>query len=179
VPRRVRPAAAVRGQGRRALASPEITITFTQHGALQFDDPPAAGELFVTSDDALDEALPELAKLGIDPVEEPISWTRFADIVLRRKMKMKTLLTDPTIIAGIGDVYADEILFNAGIRHDRMSDTLSSQEIRRLYRASSRRSTMPSSTVGTTLGDSPFADLAGKPGGTTRTTSTSTAATAR
>jgi formamidopyrimidine-DNA glycosylase len=146
------------------LPAPEVTITFTQHGALQFADPTGTGEMFVTPNDLLTEALPELAALGIDPVEEPISWTRFADVILRRKMKMKTLLTDPTIIAGIGDVYADEILFNAGIRHDRLSDTLSSQEIRRLYRSVVETLHDAIKHRGTTLGEAGFTDLSGKPG---------------
>ena len=50
-------------------------------------------------------------------------------------MKLKTFLTDQTIIAGLGNIYADEILFAAGLRYDRLSDSLSTQEIRRLYRS--------------------------------------------
>jgi formamidopyrimidine-DNA glycosylase len=147
------------------LASPEVVITFTQGGGIQFADETGGGELFVSPADALTEALPSLAQLGLDPVETPVSWTRFADIVLRRKVKMKTLLTDPTIIVGIGDVYADEILFNAGVRHDRMSHTLSSQEVRRLYRGLVETLHDAIKHRGTSVGDHPFADLYGKPGG--------------
>ena len=50
-------------------------------------------------------------------------------------MKLKAFLTDQTIIAGIGNIYTDEILFDAGLRYDRDTDTLSTQEIRRLYRS--------------------------------------------
>lgn len=147
------------------LAAPEITVTFTQGGGFQFADESGTGEVFVTANDALAEALPSLAQLGLDPVETPISWTRFADIVLRRKVKMKTLLTDPTIIVGVGDIYADEILFNAGVRHDRMSHTLSSQEVRRLYRGLVETLHDAIKHRGTSVGDHPFTDLYGKPGG--------------
>ena len=41
-------------------------------------------------------------------------------------------------MAGIGNIYSDEILFSAGLRWDRMSDSLSAQEVRRLYRAMMR-----------------------------------------
>lgn len=144
--------------------TPEITIHFTQQGGLQLVDPSGTGEMFVTPSAALLDALPSLGHLGIDPLDEPMSWTRFADIVLRRKMKMKSMLTDPTIIVGIGDVYADEILFNAGVRHDRMSHTLSSQEVRRLYRGLVETLHDAIKYRGTSLGDHPFLDLFGRPG---------------
>ena len=48
---------------------------------------------------------------------------------------MKQLLMDQKFISGLGNIYSDEVLFRAGLRYDRMSDTLSSQEVRRLYRA--------------------------------------------
>ena len=45
-----------------------------------------------------------------------MSWTDFGQLLLRRNVKLKTLLTDPTVIVGIGAIYADEILFDAGLR---------------------------------------------------------------
>jgi formamidopyrimidine-DNA glycosylase len=146
------------------LESPEITVTFTQHGGFQFGDESGTGEMFVSSPEALPAALPALEKLGVDPVDEPMAWTTFAELVLRRNTKMKTLLTDPTVLAGIGDVYADEILFQAGVRYDRISNTLSSQEVRRLYRAVVETLHDAVKYRGTTLPTLPFSDFAGKPG---------------
>jgi formamidopyrimidine-DNA glycosylase len=146
------------------LEAPEITIAFTQHGGFQFGDESGTGEMFVSATDALSTALPALDKLGVDPVDEPMAWTTFAELVLRRATKMKTLLTDPTVLAGIGDVYADEILFHAGLRHDRVSNTLSSQEVRRLYRAVVETLHEAVKYRGTTLPTLPFSDLTGKPG---------------
>jgi formamidopyrimidine-DNA glycosylase len=146
------------------LDDPEVAIVFTQGGALQFGDTSGTGEMFLTPEDGLATALPELDKLGTDPLDEPMAWTTFAELVLRRSTKMKTLLTDPSVLAGIGDVYADEILFHAGLRHDRPSNTLSSQEVRRLYRSVVETLHEAVKYRGTSLGDSPFADLTGKPG---------------
>jgi formamidopyrimidine-DNA glycosylase len=146
------------------LDAPEVTITFTQHGGVQFGDESGTGEMFVCATDALPAALPALEKLGVDPVDEPMAWTTFAELVLRRNTKMKTLLTDPTVLAGIGDVYADEILFHAGVRYDRISNTLSSQEVRRLYRAVVETLHEAVKYRGTTLPTLPWSDLAGKPG---------------
>jgi formamidopyrimidine-DNA glycosylase len=61
-------------------------------------------------------------------------------------------------------VYADEILFHAGLRHDRVSNTLSSQEVRRLYRAVVETLHDAVKYRGTSLPDLPFTDFAGKQG---------------
>ena len=72
----------------------------------------------------------------------------FGHLLLSHPMKLKAFLMDQTIIAGIGNIYSDEILFTAGLRYDRMSDSLSTQEMRRLCRGRwSRRCTRPSSTA--------------------------------
>src|SRR5205807_6775468 len=112
-----------------------VTITFSQGGQLRFVDPRTFGELFVTAPDHLAAEVPELAHLGFDPLEQAMSWTNFAGLLQARKTKLKPLLMDQKFIAGIGNIYADEILFAAGLRHDRSSESLTAQEVRRLYRA--------------------------------------------
>ena len=71
---------------------------------------------------ALRGKVPELANLGIDPVEDVVGWDRFAAILRDRTTPLKALLTDQHIIAGIGNIYADEILYTAGLRYDRLRD---------------------------------------------------------
>ena len=141
-----------------------VVITFTQGGQLRFIDPRTFGEMFVTSPDDLTAEVPELAELGFDPVENPISWTVFGQLLVKRPMKLKTFLTDQTIIAGLGNIYADEILFAAGLRYDRLSDSLSTQEIRRLYRSVVETLHEAIKYGGSTLDDEQYVDLNGKPG---------------
>jgi formamidopyrimidine-DNA glycosylase len=141
-----------------------VVITFTQGGQLRFIDPRTFGEMFVTSPDDLSEEVPELAELGFDPVETPISWTTFGQLLKSRQMKLKAFLTDQTIIAGLGNIYADEILFAAGLRYDRQTDSLSTQEIRRLYRALVETLHEAIKFGGSTLDDEQYVDLNGKPG---------------
>lgn len=141
-----------------------VVITFTQHGQLRFVDAGGTGELFVTSQETLTEDVPELASLGIDPVDEPMSWQNFGHLLLRHPMKLKAFLVDSTIIAGIGSIYSDEILFAAGLRHDRVSDSLSTQEMRRLYRSLVETLHDAIKYRGTTLGPDGYVDLNGKPG---------------
>ena len=77
---------------------------------------------------------------------------------------MKAVLTDQDILAGIGNIYADEILFSAGLRFDRPAESLSTIEIRRLHRAITEVLTEAIKHGGSTLDDEQFVDPDGKPG---------------
>jgi formamidopyrimidine-DNA glycosylase len=141
-----------------------VVITFTQAGQLRFLDSHTFGELFVTTPDELTTEVPELGELGIDPVEEPMSWVTFGHLLHDHPMKLKAFLTDQKILAGIGNVYSDEILFEAGLRWERQSDSLSQQEVRRLYRAISETLQGAVKYRGSSLADEGYVDLFGKPG---------------
>ena len=144
----------------------KMIVTFTQGGQLRaIDDESHLEVALVAAEDLLTE-FPDLAELGPDPVDEPMSWTAFANLVVRRKgTKLRALLVDRTFIAGIGPVYADEILHAAGLRLDRDAGSLSTQELRRLYRAVVETLHEAAKHRGVTLGNDGFTDLAGKPGG--------------
>jgi formamidopyrimidine-DNA glycosylase len=141
-----------------------VVITFTQGGQLRFLDPRTFGELFVTTPDELEHQVPELAHLGFDPVDEMMSWTRFGELLGARKAKLKPLLMDQRFVAGIGNIYSDEILFAAGLRYDRSSDSLSSQEVRRLYRAMVETLQEAIKHRGSSLADEQYRDLFGEMG---------------
>jgi formamidopyrimidine-DNA glycosylase len=113
----------------------------------------------------LADALPDLAILGLDPLEQPVSWTTFGQLLAQTDAKLKTLLMDDTFIVGIGEVYADEILFDAGLRFDRSSRSLSTQEIRRLYRSLVETLHDAVKYRGTSLSDDNYVDVFGEPGG--------------
>ena len=100
-------------------------ITFTQGGQLRFVDPRTFGEMFVTEYDEIEKQ--------VDGARAPRARpARDRDVVglLRPACspsgttKLKPLLMDQKFIAGIGNIYSDEILFEAGLRWDRMSDSL-------------------------------------------------------
>jgi formamidopyrimidine-DNA glycosylase len=162
-----------------------VVFTFSQGGELRYVDPRTFGELYVSTppgeDDevviskfarlsiggdglALRRAIPELAHLGVDPFEDQIGWDRFAAILRSRATPLKAVLTDQDIIAGIGNIYADETLFAAGLRYDRPSESLSTIEIRRLHRAITEILTEAIKYGGSTLDDEQFVDPDGKPG---------------
>jgi formamidopyrimidine-DNA glycosylase len=141
-----------------------VVITFTQGGQLRFVDPRTFGELFLTTPEELEDQVPELAHLGFDPVDDMMSWTRFGDLLIAKKAKLKPLLMDQKFVAGIGNIYSDEILFSAGLRYDRSSDSLSSQEVRRLYRAMVETLQDAIKHRGSSLADEQYRDLFGQLG---------------
>ena len=142
----------------------ELVIALTQGGQLRLvDNEKQADVALVATDELLDE-YPELAELGLDPIDTPMSWNIFGELLVSTKAKLKTLLTNSSVVVGIGNVYADEILFNAGLRYDRMSNTLSTQEVRRLYRALVETLHDAIKYRGTTLEAEGYRDVFGEPG---------------
>jgi len=140
-----------------------VVITFQQGGDLRFVDPRTFGEMFVTDSDDLGK-VKELAHIAIDPLEDTFTWLSFGEFMARRESKLKPLLMDQKVISGLGNIYSDEVLFAAGLRYDRMSNTLSSGEVRRLYRAIQEVVQEAIRHRGTTLPDEAYLDLFGKPG---------------
>jgi formamidopyrimidine-DNA glycosylase len=163
-----------------------VVFSFVQGGELRYVDPRTFGELYVSSarrdDDppaeisrfarlsiggeglARRRAVPELAHLGLDPFEDQIGWDRLAAILRSRTTPLKAVLTDQEIVAGIGNIYADEILYAAGLRYDRPSESLSTIEIRRLHRAITEVLSEAIKYGGSTLDDEQFVDPDAKPG---------------
>ena len=154
-----------RATGRQPLAPhTHVVVTFQQGGDLRFIDPRTFGEMFVTSADELGK-VKELQHLAIDPLDQVFTWPSFQYLLAQKAAKMKQLLMDQKFISGLGNIYSDEVLFHAGLRFDRLSDTLSSQEVRRLYRAIQEVLQEAIKARGTTLEDEAYLDLFGEPGG--------------
>ena len=154
----------LRGTKRQPLPPhTHAVFTFQQGGDLRYVDPRTFGEMFVTAADDLGKVR-ELAHIAIDPLEDTFTWGAFGEFLFQRAGKMKQLLMDQKVIAGLGNIYSDEVLFGAGLRHDRMSNTLSSGEVRRLYRAVQEVVQDAIRYRGTTLPDEAYVDLFGRPG---------------
>jgi len=154
----------LRGNKRQPLPPhTHVVIDFQQGGDLRYVDPRTFGEMFVATPDELGK-VKELQHIAIDPLDHVFTWQAFGAALAQRASKMKPLLMDQKFISGLGNIYSDEVLFAAGLRHERMSDTLSSQEVRRLYRALQEVLQEAIRYRGTTLDDEAYLDLFGKPG---------------
>jgi formamidopyrimidine-DNA glycosylase len=153
-----------RGNGRVVIEPhTHVVLTFQQGGDLRFIDPRTFGEMFVAAGDDIGK-VKELQHIAIDPLDQVFTWPTFQYLLAERAAKMKQLLMDQKFISGLGNIYSDEVLFAAGLRYDRISDTLSSQEVRRLYRAIQETLQEAIKLRGTTLEDEAYVDLFGKPG---------------
>jgi len=76
-----------------------------------------------------------LGKLGPEPLEPDFTPELLAERLSKRRAPIKSVLIDQNFIAGMGNMYADEALFAAGIHPLRPSNGLSRNEIRRLHQA--------------------------------------------
>lgn len=141
-----------------------VVLTFAGAPQLRFVDPRTFGELFVTAPECLEAEVPELAHLGFDPLDDQMAWTKFAGMLMAKHTKLKPLLMDQRFVAGIGNMYADEILFGAGLRPERNSETLTPQEIRRLYRSMVETLQEAIKHRGSSLADEQYRDLFGDVG---------------
>src|SRR6266542_5219465 len=154
----------LRGTKRQSLQPhTHVVIEFHQGGDLRYIDPRTFGEMFVTAGDELGK-VKELDHIAIDPLEDTFTWQEFSAELAHRATKLKSLLMDQKFVSGLGNIYSDEVLFAAGLRPDRMSDSLSSQEVRRLYRAIREVVQEAIRHRGTTLEDEAYLDLFGRPG---------------
>jgi len=73
--------------------------------------------------------------MGREPLSSDFTAAYLEDILKQRKAPVKNLLLNQHLISGIGNIYADEALFTAGIRPDRPAASLSRQEIKILHRS--------------------------------------------
>ena len=154
----------VRGTKRNAPPThTHVIFTFQQGGDLRFIDPRTFGEMFVTPVDELGKVR-ELQHVAIDPLENTFTWPAFGAAMAGKAAKLKPMLMDQKFLSGLGNIYSDEVLFSAGLRYDRMSNTLSSQEVRRLYRSIQETVQEAIKYRGTTLEDEAYVDLFGEPG---------------
>ena len=106
--------------------------------------------------------LPELANLGVDPIAGELTLPMLRRLLRSRHRLLKPLLLDQHVIAGIGNIYADEILHEARLRPDRMSDELGPAAERRLHAAIHRVLEAAIAAGGSTLGDAQYVDLYGE-----------------
>lgn len=97
---------------------------------LRFRDPRKFGRVYLVRD-------PEevVGKLGPEPLDPDFTPDVLLRQLQRRSMRLKPLLLDQSFVAGVGNIYADEALYYAGLHPERPADTLNAVEIERLHSA--------------------------------------------
>ncbi|NNE11255.1 MAG: DNA-formamidopyrimidine glycosylase, partial [Ilumatobacter sp.] len=102
-----------------------VVLHLDDGNELWFVDPRTFGEVVVFDPQHVSVELPDLAALGPDPISEGLALPQLREILRARRRRLKPLLLDQHVIAGIGNIYADEILHAAKLRPDRLSNELS------------------------------------------------------
>ena len=74
-----------------------------------------------------------IGALGLEPLEDSFTLPVLQECLSKRRAPVKAVLLNQAVIAGIGNMYADEALFAAGIHPFRSASSLSGVEIKRLY----------------------------------------------
>ena len=135
-----------------------VCIRLSAGSQLVYNDPRRFGLLRV-GDTA---EFVELNNVGPDPLAKTFSVEQLAQLVRGRKKPVKNLLMDQRALGGIGNIYANEVLFRAGIRPGRQARRLTRAEIRRLLGAT--RAVLRSAIRhgGSSISD--YRDSSGRPG---------------
>jgi formamidopyrimidine-DNA glycosylase len=114
--------------------STHVIIEFTDGSKLFYNDFRQFGYLKLVTDKELPH-VKELANFGPEPLEEKFTLKVFEEILKRRpKAKLKPFLMDSNMIAGIGNIYSDEIAFYAKVRPMRTLKSLKLEEIKLLFK---------------------------------------------
>jgi formamidopyrimidine-DNA glycosylase len=102
---------------------------------LRYDDPRQFGRLVLGSMDELIAAHAFPKRLGPEPIHGDLTEAEFEKLVKARHRPVKSALLDQSFLAGVGNIYADEACFRAGIRPSRWTHRLTVRERRALYAA--------------------------------------------
>ncbi len=151
---RVLPAATPR------LKHDHIDFLLESGNVLRFNDPRRFGSLHCVSGDASQHPL--LRHLGPEPLEASFDEAHLWRATRDRRVAIKILIMNAAIVVGVGNIYASEALFRAGIRPGRQAKSLARNEIRKLVVAIKDVLALAVRVGGTTLRDYVGAD--GKPG---------------
>ena len=109
-----------------------VKILLESGRELHFEDMRVFGRLwYVPTGETFEDVVPTLGELGVEPLTE-MSAETLAALFKDRKQSVKGALLDQRNIAGIGNIYADESLFQAGIHPARAAGTLKRAELARL-----------------------------------------------
>lgn len=126
----------------------QIMLLLDDKRVLAFHDTRKFGRMYLVSD-----PLDLLAHLGPEPLDNTFTAGHLARMLTAHRRQIKPLLMDQSFIAGLGNIYVDEALWDARIHPLRRSDMLNDEEVRALYRAIRRVLRSGLKYKGTSLGE--------------------------
>jgi len=137
-----------------------VDIILSNHQCLRFHDPRRFGVCLWTKDDPLKHAL--LQKLGPEPWDQDFNASMLYKRSRKRKIAIKNFIMDSKIVVGVGNIYANEVLFESGIRPDVSAGKISLKRYESLVETIRKILEKALEQGGTTLRD--FTNSSGLPG---------------
>ncbi len=137
-----------------------VIISFDNGSQLFFNDLRKFGYLKIVDKKDLDNIIER--NYGIEPLAKEFTWLNFKTIFTNRRTNVKALLLNQKLIAGLGNIYVDESLFLAGIKPQRLANSLTEKEIKKLYQIIPRVIERAIDSRGTTFSN--YVDSRGKKG---------------
>lgn len=107
----------------------------TSHGTLRLNDPRRFGAVVFAQSESAPEAQKLLGKLGMEPLSDQFDVRQFFDNLKGRKTAIKQVLLTGHVVVGVGNIYASEALFMAGIRPTVIAASLSRPRVLKLHTA--------------------------------------------
>jgi formamidopyrimidine-DNA glycosylase len=106
-----------------------VIITMDGGGELWFEDMRVFGRIwYVPPGEAFEDVVSGLADLGIEPLDGALNGKFLKNALANRNQPIKSALLDQTVIAGIGNIYADETLHLSKVKPNKPSNSLSSKQ---------------------------------------------------
>ncbi len=136
-----------------------LWMEFSGGGKLFFNDARRFGLAKVVTMEELDAIKKEY---GAEPLRESFTFDNLKKIFSRLRITVKAALLDQKKVAGIGNIYADEVLFAAGVLPWRAASSLSDEELKCIHKESERIIAKAIKYRGTTFSD--YVDADGKNG---------------
>jgi formamidopyrimidine-DNA glycosylase len=137
----------LKSTGSPRLKHEHVVLNFNDHRQLRFHDTRKFGRFYLIKD-----ANQILGRLGPEPLDSFFRAAEFADMLRNRGRMIKPLLLDQSFIAGLGNIYVDEALWDARIHPQRIAADLNDREIKSLCRAIRKVLRRGLKNLGTTLG---------------------------
>jgi formamidopyrimidine-DNA glycosylase len=107
----------------------------TSHGTLRLHDPRRFGAVVFAESDTDAVATRLLGSLGMEPLSDAFSMADFQTGMKKSRMPVKQLLLAGRLVVGVGNIYASEVLFLAGIRPTTIAARIGPERVRKLHAA--------------------------------------------
>ena len=141
-----------------------LVLNFADGSDIVFIDPRMFGRVEIGHRPAQGGLPASIAHLGPDAIEAPDPLACLRERALRTNVAVKTLLLDQTLVAGIGNMYADEMLHRARLAPRRPAMTLGTGEMARLTEACQEVLAEAVELGGSSLADRTYRDISGRLG---------------